>query len=170
MYLEKFVMAIKPGSWTVWNFTHTLLSLPIWSNIPRLVGNAACRWGNYDPKHKLLRLFVEDYFLIWLRMRSSRVWSQWVSTDLHCPVVSHGLKGSIEMSCPPFRSLPCKRTSCPHSAVTAEIFTTLFNGQVQTERPSPPPHPSCFLSKLSSFLFHVWALLSMQAASSFHCW
>lgn len=100
----------------------------------------------------------------WLCCCCSVKTSQQSSTDLHCPVVitqlvcvcacvcdrvcvcvcvkvSQGWRAPLRQALLLSSHCHAEGTSCLHSAVTAEIFTTLFTGHVPILRPCPQTPP-----------------------------
>lgn len=158
MYLEKFVIVIKPGSWTVWNFTHTLLSLPLWNKIPRLVGNADCCIKDEEMMIQntnycvcLWRITLRyGLGLGWGAAESGASESAQTCTVLWFPMVWRApLRWAALLSDHCHANEPAAHTRLWR----LKYLPLCSTGRSKLKDPAPP-HPSCFLSKLSSFLFH----------------
>lgn len=113
---------------------------------------------NNGNKHKKATYFFSvkrfDEELQW-SLCGNKARSQQGSTDLHCPVViiqlvcvcvevSQGWRAPLRQVLLLSSHCHAKGTSCLHSAVTAEIFTTLFTRDTLTDSPHPPPQSTSF--------------------------
>lgn len=81
-----------------------------------------------------------------------------------CVEVSQGWRAPLRQVLLLSSHCHAKGTSCLHSAMTAEIFTTLFTRDTLTDRPTPPKcllllklHPTLSLPVWGSYQHRLWA-------------